>query len=92
VAEPSTALHDSFGADDHLSEVAPSEASATNEAIKDRQALRRLVRAGILSADHQPPAPRRLSAFLSPADAPAEMQAAVAAALAMPSLADNDED
>jgi hypothetical protein len=92
VAEPSTTVHDSFGANDHLHDPVAGEVSATNEAIKDRQALRRLVRAGILPADQMPPPPRRLTPFFSPADAPPELQAAVAAALAMPSLADNDED
>ena len=92
VAEPFTTVHNSFGAHDHLSDPVLGEVSATNEAIKDRQALRRLARADILPADQMPPPPRRLTPFLSPADAPPELQAAVAAALAMPSLADNDED
>lgn len=92
MAEPSTTVHNSFGANDHLPDPSLGEVSVTNEAIKDRQALRRLVRAGILPPDQMPPSPRRLTPFLHPTDAPPEMQAAVAAALAMPSLADNDED
>ncbi len=92
MAEPSTTVPDSFGAHDHLPNPAANEVSVTNEAIKDRQALRRLVRAGILPAEQMPPPPRRLTPFYSPADAPPELQAAVAAALTMPSLADNDED
>jgi hypothetical protein len=89
VAEPSTALHDSFGLDDHLAGPPASERSATNEAIKDRQALRRLVHAGVLAADQMPPAPRILTPILTPADAPAELQAAAQAALSMPSPADD---
>lgn len=85
-------MHHSFGAHDHLSGPIVGEISATNEAIKDRQAVRRLVRAGILPADQMPPPPRRLTPFLTPTDAPPEMRAAVAEALTMPSLADTDEE
>ena len=92
VAEPSTTVQDSFGVHDHLPDPIAGDISTTNEAIKDRQAMRRRVRAGILDANQMPPTPRRLTPLLSPADAPPELRAAVAEALAMPSLADNDED
>lgn len=85
-------MHDSFGAHDHLPGPIVGDSSATNEAIKDRQAVRRLVRSGILPANQMPASPRRLTPLLSPVDGPPEMRAAVAEALAMPSLARNDEE
>lgn len=90
MAEPSTTLHDSFGLDDHAGPAVAGERSATNEAIKDRQALRRLVRTGVLPADQLPPAPRVLTPILTPTDAPSELRAVAQAALSMPSPAAED--
>ena len=88
MAEPLTALCDSFGLDDQHS--ADDEVSATNEAIKDRRAIRRLVDTGHLPAEQRPRAPRILTPIQTAADAPDDLRAAAEAALSMQSPAQED--
>lgn len=89
--EPSAAtISDSFGLDDHASALPDGQLSPTNESIKDRQAMRRLVNAGVLAPDQMPTRPRILIPILSADEAPEELRAAARAALSMPSQADED--
>lgn len=83
-------VSDSFGLDDHLPGASLEDFSATNESIKDRQALRRLVNAGVLPADQMPRPPHILTPIVSADQMPAELRAAAMAALSMPSTADED--
>lgn len=87
MVEPTAALVDSFGLDEaHRS----GAVSSTNEAIRDRQALRRVVQAGLLPESQLPRAPRLLTPIRTPDDAPPELKAAAAAALSLPPLVDED--